>query len=263
MKIILNADDFGRSLTLNQAVNDSFKQGLIFSAGLIVTGKYLQNALEYINAGDYVENIHLHLNVSTTRVDGDSEDKPLTEAMRKESLYCTNGKFSPYKSLPQKFSDVRKWKVVYRELVAQYEKFKEITKGKADYKHIDFHLWYNLTWPVSVALYFLIKKYKIESVRLIGLHQMSSRKNRLLCWISKPMNVKSIPSANIDYYLSKRQMFSKYQIIELYCHPNYKDGMFLDDSPSYLKHDRQPMLKQVQMLKATGNIEFLSWKEVY
>lgn len=261
MKIILNADDFGRSISLNQAVNDSFNQGLISSAGLIVTGKYLQNALEYINTGNYVEKIHLHLNVSTSRIDGDSEDIPLTEAMRKDSFFCKNDKFSPYHGLPEKFIDIRKCKVVYQELVAQYEKFREITKGKADYKHIDFHLWYNLTWPVSVALYFFIKKFNIESVRLIGLHQMHSRKNRLFCWISKPRNVKSIPSTNIDYFLSKRQAFSHCQIIELYCHPNYKDGVFLDDSLSYLRHSRQPMLKQIQMLKELKDIEFISWKD--
>ena len=262
MRIIINADDFGRSFTLNKAVNDSFKLGLITSAGLIVTGKNLQNALEYIYAGDYIKNIHLHLNVSTSRIDGDSEDVPLTEAMKKDSFFCKDGKFSPYKGLPQKLTTIRKWKVVYKELVAQYEKFIEITKGEANYKHIDFHLWYNLTWPVSVALYFFNRKFKIKTVRLIGLHQVNSRKYRLMRWISKPLSVNCIPSTNIDYYLSKRQSLSHYQTIELYCHPNYKDGVFLDDSPSYLKHDRQPMLKQIQELKNTGNFEFISWSNL-
>ena len=41
VRIILNADDFGKSVTRNQAIDDSFKQGLIRSAGLIVTGKHL------------------------------------------------------------------------------------------------------------------------------------------------------------------------------------------------------------------------------
>lgn len=262
VRIILNADDFGRSLTLNQAVNDSFKQGLISSASLIVTGKYLQNAVDYINAGDYVEKVHLHFNVSTILRDGDSEDMPLTKAMKEDTFFCKNGKFSTYKGLPQKFSYIRKWKVVYRELVAQYEKFIEITKGKADYKHVDFHLWYNLTWPVSVALYFFNRKYKIESIRLIGLHQMNSRKYRLLTWISKTRNIKEVPSTNIDYYLTKKKSLSHYQTIELYCHPNYKNGEFLDDSPSYLHHDRQPMLRQIQMLKDSGDIEFISWKDI-
>lgn len=36
-RVILNADDFGKSPRRNQAVNDAFKYGFITSAGLIVT----------------------------------------------------------------------------------------------------------------------------------------------------------------------------------------------------------------------------------
>ena len=57
-------------------------------------------------------------------------------------------------------------------------------------------------------------------------------------------------------------MFTKCKIMELYCHPNYKEGVFLDDSPSYLKHDRIPMLEQIQMLNRSGNIDLVSWDEI-
>ena len=50
--IILNADDFGRSIERNKAIDDSFKQGLICSAGLIVTGKHLQNAQQFFKAAE-------------------------------------------------------------------------------------------------------------------------------------------------------------------------------------------------------------------
>ena len=46
-RVILNADDFGKSPQRNQAIDDAFKQGLINSAGLIVTGQYLQEAIDY------------------------------------------------------------------------------------------------------------------------------------------------------------------------------------------------------------------------
>ena len=163
MKIILNADDFGKSPDRNRAIDDSFKMGLIRSAGLIVTGKYLQDAVNYIKIGEYYENIHLHLNLSANLLHEGSEDIPITEDMRKDSLFCKDGKFKSYKGLPRRFSSVCKWRIVYKELVAQYNKFIEVTEGKADYKHIDFHLWYNLTWPVSLALSFFTKKYKIKS----------------------------------------------------------------------------------------------------
>ncbi len=170
VRIILNADDFGRSVERNRAIDDSFKPGLICSAGLIVTGKNLQNAIDYIHNGEYLKNIHLHLNLSTSLRDEDPEDTPLTEAMRRDSFFCKDGKFKKYSGLPHRFSDLRKWEIVYHEMVSQYEKFKEITNEKANYKHIDFHLWYNLTWPVAFALKRFTRNYKIESVRYIGMH---------------------------------------------------------------------------------------------
>ena len=261
-RIILNADDFGRSISHNQAVNESFKRGFICSAGLIVTGKYLMDAVALMKSGGYAGNVHLHINLSTSLRGGDPEDRPLTEAMRKDSYFCKDGKFFKYRGLPRGLWGIRKWKMVYHELVAQYNKFIEITEGKADNKHVDFHLWYNLTWPVSVALNLFTFRYNIKSVRYIGLHQMKSRRFELLRLISWNPRVKYIPATNIDFYLNKKEIINKYPIMELYCHPNYKDGILLDDSPSYLHHDRLPLQNHIQKLNEIKDVEFISWEDV-
>lgn len=263
-KIILNADDFGRSLDRNRAIDDSFKQGLIRSAGLMLTTEYLQSALDYISNGDYVKNLHVHLNLSSTyRWDNESRDTPITEAMRKDPYFCKDGKFVQYNGSPRrifKVGTIRKWKTAYEEIVAQYNKFIEITNGRGNTDHVDFHLWYNLSWPVAIALKVFTRKYHIKSVRYIGLHhKWYFGLFRIVSW--NP-HVKQYPAANIDYYLSKYSSFKKKDIIELYCHPNYKDGVLLDDSASYLKHERQPMQKQIQLLKELGNVEFVSWESL-
>lgn len=260
VKIIVNADDFGKSIARNRAIDDSFNQGFICSAGVIVTGKHLQEAVDYMMRGGYAGHTHLHVNLSANLLHEDSEDIPLTDAMKKDPFFCKNGKFAPYKGLPIRISTVFKWKLVYRELVAQYNKFMEVTNGMGNCKHIDFHLWYNLTWPVSIALNVFTRKFNIESVRYIGLHQKTFRYKwfRILSWNPR---VKQIPATNIDYYLAKHQSLSHEQLIELYCHPNYKEDLFLDDSPSYVGHERQPMFKQIQMLKELGDVEMVSWEE--
>jgi len=259
--IILNADDFGKSLDRNRAIDDAFKQNLICSAGLIVTGQYLQNAVNQAKKGGYVNNLHLHFNLSANLLHENSDDAPLTETMRKDPFFSKDGKFLKYGGLPERFWSIRKWRIVYEELIAQFDKFKEVTEGEANYKHIDFHLWYNLTWPVSLALNLFTRRYKIESVRYYGLHQGDSRRYRFFRVLSWNPQVKFIPATNIDYFLSKKQSLSKYQTIELYCHPNYKEGVFLDDSPSYLGHERQPMLTQIHGLKEIDDIEFVSWEK--
>ena len=261
-RVILNADDFGKSPGRNQAVDASFKRGLIASAGLIVTGQFLREAVDFAMSGGYVDHLHLHFNLSANLLHENSNDAPVTEAMRSDAFFCKDGLFRKYRGLPKRFKDIRKWRVVYNELVAQFVLFQTLTEGKANYKHVDFHLWYNLTWPVSVALNLFTWRFKIESVRYYGLHQKSDRKYfvyRLLSWNPR---VKYIPATNIDYYLTKSRLQSKYKTIELYCHPNYKEGVFLDDSPSYLKHDRQPMDNQIQVLREINDIHFSSWEDL-
>lgn len=260
-RVILNADDFGKSPQRNQAIDDAFKQGLINSAGLIVTGQYLQEAVDYAKSGGYLNHLHLHFNLATNLLRENSNDIPLTETMRSDPFFCHAGKFLKYRGLPTQFSSIRKWKVVYQELVAQFDRFKKITRGEANYRHVDFHLWYNLTWPVSLALNLFTRKFKIASVRYYGLHQKNDHHffiYRLFGWNPR---VEYVPSTNIDYYLSQTQPLSKYPTIELYCHPNYKEGVFLDDSPSYLGHERLPLEEQVNALKSQGGIQFISWED--
>lgn len=262
LKIILNADDFGKSPARNRAINELLIQGRITSAGLIVTGKHLQEAADMISAGGYPEKVHLHINLSTNQLQEDSEDIPLTDAMRRDRFFCRDGKFSLYRGLPRRFKSIFKWKTVYHEIVAQYEKFIEVTHGLGDNAHVDFHLWYNLTWPVSVALNLFTWKYHIKTVRYIGVHQQKQLRYRVYRAISWNPKVKCIPATNLDFFFSKRSLFEKTDMIELYCHPHYKGGILLDDSPSYLKHERQPMENHLRIIRDIPDVEFIPWNVV-
>ena len=151
-RVFLSADDLGRSPKRNKAITESFKSGMIKSAGLIVTGQYLQDAVNQANRGRYMKHVHCHFNLSGNINGEDSMDKPLTEEMAKDKSFCHNGFFHPYNGLPNRPKDIFKWRMVYKELCAQYNKFLFVTEGNGNRHHIDFHLWYNLTWPVSIAL---------------------------------------------------------------------------------------------------------------
>lgn len=263
MKIVINADDFGESLNRNRAIDEAFRQGLISSIGVIVTGQYLQNALDYVEAGDYFEHVHLHLNISSNLLDEDSNDRPFTQKMKNDPFFCIDGFFKPYHGLRTRWTSCFKWKEVYDEIVAQYVKFIEITKGRGDTSHIDFHLWYNLTWPVSIAMRFFLRRYKIKSARLIGMHQMGRKRYRFFSRISSYYGLNVFPATNIDYYLSKKELFDDIDLVELYCHPDYRNGVWLDNSPSYLKHERLPLPVQLQKLNDSGPFQLFSWNNVF
>ena len=91
IQIILNADDFGKSVARNKAIDDSLKQGLIQSTGLIVTGKHLEEAVDFMMSGDYAGKTHLHFNLSANLLHEDSDDAPLTEGMKRDSFFVKMG----------------------------------------------------------------------------------------------------------------------------------------------------------------------------
>lgn len=261
-KVFLSADDFGRSPNRNKAIDESFKKGLIKSAGLIVTGQYLQDAVSQINRGGYVEHVHCHFNVSGNLNGEDSMDRPLTEKMAKDKSFCENGMFKPYTGLPNRPKEIIKWHTVYKELCAQYNKFIAVTNGKGNRHHVDFHLWYNLTWPVSVALNLFIWTHGIKTVRYIGVHQENSRRRRLFRYLLWNPFVKFYRSSNIDGFLTHPEWFEKDRCFELYCHPDYmseKGDVLMDNSISYFEHEKQPMETNIMMLKQGGELEFISW----
>ncbi len=181
--------------------------------------------------------------------------------MRNDSFFCQEGKFKAYKGLSNRFSDIRKWKVVYDEIVAQYNYFKEVTVGKADYKHIDFHLWYNMTWPVSIALNLFTWRYNIESVRYWPLSFRKKKRYNLFRFLSWNPQVKSVPACSIFYYLTNKQSLSNCNVVELFCHPNYKDGVLIDDTPSYLYKDRKTMQAQIDGIRELDGIKIVSWEK--
>jgi len=260
-RVFLNADDFGKRPDANQAIDDAMKQGLVCSAGLIVTGRYLQDAVGYIENGDYWDKIHLHVNLSRLVRFVDPEDKPLSERMKRCSLFCSEGLFRVYKGLPKHISNIRSWRAAYDEIAAQYEFFKTISHGKGNLEHLDFHLWYNLTWPVSFALKLFTRKYHIKSVRYIGVHQEKSSRFRFFRWISFDRKVRTCPSTNIDYYLTNRKYFDSFPDIELYCHPDYIGGEFVDNSSSYCGHERKALREHIAMLRKCDGLTFVSWKD--
>lgn len=261
-QVFLSADDFGRSLNRNRAIDESFKRGFIKSAGLIVTGQYLQDAVNLINRGGYIEQIHCHFNVSGNLNGEDSLDMPLTEKMAKDKSFCENGMFKPYTGLPNRPKEIFKWHTVYKELCAQYNKFLTVTNGKGNRSHIDFHLWYNLTGPVSIALNLFTWTHRIKTVRYIGVHQEHTRRKifRVLSW--NPF-VKFYRSSNIDGFLTHPEWFENEKQFELYCHPDFMTGeedVLMDNSISYFGHEKRPMAEHIELLQKY-DLEFVSWAE--
>lgn len=256
-KAFFAADDYGRTPARNQAIEDCFKNGWIKSAGLMVTGQYMQDALDRINKGGYIKDIHCHLNLTGNVKGENAQDRPVSEEMKKSPSFCSGGLLKHH-NFRKVFFRVFEWKTVYAEIVAQYELFLKVTNGEGNRQHVDFHGYYNLTLPAAIALGAFTRKYKIKSVRYYGVHHTFLK---FVSWLSWNPSVKYYRASNIEYYINKAQRF-KQDRIELYCHPNYVDGLLVDASASYLHRKSSPQTMEAAMaLLSEKNIELISWAE--
>ena len=265
-KIILSADDFGRSHERNLAIDYSFKHGLIKSAALLVNAKYTSEAVEMAKEGGYVEHLHCHFNIASgEKFTGCS--KPLNEDIKKCAAWCRNGDFRAYKDWD--FSNTRSLLyagVMFRELEAQYLRFMELTENKGNTHHVDFHLWDNLRWPVSFALGRLYRKYDIRTVREISAHHLRLRKKvQLENWVAHLLayhkGTKSYQSDRVNYYVNRPERMAD-DLMELYVHPDYIDGVLMDNTVPVIGKKKYPLEEHIRMIQEICPCEFISWEEI-
>lgn len=265
MKMILSADDFGRSHEMNLAIDYAIKNNMVLSAALLMGSEYTEEAVRMAVAGGYIRDVHCHLNLAACRKAG-NHFVPLNEAYKK-SRFCRDGEFASakyYRPDFMKYADI-----IYQELETQFLTFKAITDNQANYKHIDFHLYMNLSLPVAVAYDRLIKRYRIQSARFFGEHQgevKESRKHHLihaaLMFRWRHSKGYRARSSGIDYYLARRDSFRNAQAIELYVHLGYMGGVLIDKTNSVFGNEMKPMEEQLALVKKSGEYEYVSWRSM-
>lgn len=155
--IIINADDFGISQEVNEAIEYCFIKGLINQTTLMVNMPYTENAVELAKRSGFDKLLGLHLNLV--------EGTPLTDNIKNTSL-CEEGEFNGAIMKNRKyrfFLDTHTCKCVEEELEAQIKRYLSFNVGK---KHIDSHQHFHTNPSVIRILLPLVKKYEFESVRL-------------------------------------------------------------------------------------------------
>lgn len=85
-RLIVNADDFGKSEDVNRGIVESFKSGRINQTSVMVNMPFVDEAVRLAKDNGFFDKIGLHLNLT--------EGEPLTEDIRGCDRLCTNGIFS-------------------------------------------------------------------------------------------------------------------------------------------------------------------------
>lgn len=261
MKVIVSADDFGRSKERNRAIDLAFKKGLIESAALMVSTDFTQEAIWKAKMGGYISKLHCHLNLCS---EGQTNyTYALSEAIGEDNMFCNNRIFHDYNYLKYGriayFNSIIKFWVVYKELCAQYDCFRKLTENKANNSHIDFHRYYNLQFPVALALGLFSYTHRIKSIRYYGMHH--GKRAHLFKMLSYNPFVSFFRACNIDFFLNNISKFSDNEIVECYVHPDIVDGILLDNSNSVYGHHKESLERNITMLEEM-NIVRISWKDI-
>ena len=178
MKLIITADDFGRSTHINAAVIQAHRQGILTAASLMVAGDAFDEAVELAR-----QTPTLAVGLHVVLVDG----KPVLPPERLRGLVDENGRFpdSPARLGMQYFFNPRARRQVAEEIAAQFERFAQTGLPLA---HVDGHQHLHLHPAVFPMVARLAGQYGAGGIRLprdelrLALHYNSAQALTKLSW---------------------------------------------------------------------------------
>ncbi len=145
MKLIINAEDFGLSKSINKGICEGLKAGFITSASLFVNAPFTDDAACLIKENN-LKSIGVHLNLTY--------GKPVLKQEEVKGLTESDGSFHYMCSMPfyAKYDEVKK------ELKAQIEKFFSFGLKPT---HLDYHHYFYSSGEVMKAFFELAKEYDL------------------------------------------------------------------------------------------------------
>lgn len=233
--MVINADDFGYSESVNRAVADCFEKGLINRTTIMVNMPCAQAAADMAREKGFFDKIGLHINLT--------EGKALSDECSASPLCDENGYFKgtfhiPFKSRLYLPKSIRR--AIFAEVEAQIKRYLDMG---FTLMHADSHNYTHSYLSVYSEVSKLLKKYNFKSTRIS--RNVSSEGFSLPFKIYKEVfnrlitNLKTDNGNKIhtDKYFGSVQDFNnstnKDEIkhsIELMTHPDYIDGVLTDNT---------------------------------
>jgi predicted glycoside hydrolase/deacetylase ChbG (UPF0249 family) len=152
--IIVNADDFGMSSSVNQAVFLAFRNNWITRASIMANMPGFEEACEMARRHGWTSRIGLHLNLS--------EGRPLSSHVASCARFCDEaGRFRLKQRIFQLSVDERG--AVQEEFQAQID---ALSARRIQPSHLDSHNHYHTEWPIGTIAIRIAERNRIRSIRL-------------------------------------------------------------------------------------------------
>ena len=223
--MVINADDFGLSESVNEAIRYAFEHRHINRTTLMVTHPYAGEAMQIARENGFIEQVGLHLNLDTGH--------PLTKDILKYNLYSKSGKDRTsfwYDKRINRIIIVNPMikEAIREEVEAQMKRYLELGGTNM---HIDSHHHRHLIPSVLPIIIKSAKEYGFKTMRIAwNYHQGMSRQN---------LFVKKIINAYVKRSFSTTDIFCCYddylinpikgvKTVEIMVHPDVIGGKYVD-----------------------------------
>lgn len=246
MKLILNADDFGLSPSINKGIVDCFKEGLISSTTIMMNTPYTDEAIQLAKEHN-IKNIGIHLNLTY--------GKSVLPASEVPSLVDENGVFHYVCMLGYytQYLDAKK------ELRAQIEKF--LATGLTP-THLDHHHYFNEIPNILKAYLELAKEYNLP-VRSMDDNARS---------LAREMGLKTTDEFSFAFHgngvdigtfqILKSLFWNRDISLEILTHVGYLDE-YTRSQTNYLKReDEIAVLREAKQKGYFDNIELVGFADI-
>lgn len=260
--MVINADDFGYSSTVNRAICTCFEKGLINRTTIMVNMPCTGEAAKLAFSNKFADMVGLHINLT--------EGKALSVECAKSELCDDEGFFKGTFHIPFRariYLPINIRKAIYAEVEAQIKKYIELG---FTLRHVDSHNYVHSYISVYMPIRKLLKKYGFSSVRIsrnvsekafsIPFRIYKSFYNFLLRRLK--VNKKNINTTN---FFGSVQDFNgcvyKDKIkddLELMTHPDFIDGVLMDNTLPR----RHPFITKDWIKEHSLNLEDVSGKKI-
>ena len=149
--VIVNADDFGHSAGVNEAIAAGFAAGAISSTTFMANMPAAAEAADLARARGFGQRIGIHLNLT--------EGEPLSEPIRREPAFCdADGRYRP--TLRRAALDLTpsQARAVETELRAQIARTRDLGIAPT---HFDSHHHVHNIWPVGSIVVALARENRV------------------------------------------------------------------------------------------------------
>jgi chitin disaccharide deacetylase len=170
-RLIVNADDFGYSESVNRAIVKGFESALLTSTSIMANMPGFDHAVGLVNQHPFLQGrLGLHLNLT--------EGFPLSRALPACPLFCGEGGYLVYDRDRSLFRLSRQERdAVYEELQMQLER---VLAAGIRPVHLDSHHHSHTEWAIAPLVCRLARQYNIQRIRLTrNMGHIPSRAKRI------------------------------------------------------------------------------------